>query len=126
MLKKLLYFASVVEMGTGVALVFDPRLIVALLLGAEVSGVGVPVGRCFGVALFSLGMACWPTEPNTQTSSAAFRAMLVYNVLTALLLVYLFAVGHFGGALLWPAVALHAAVALLLLWTWQTINRRRS
>jgi hypothetical protein len=126
MLKKLLYFASVIEMGTGVALIFDPRLVVALLLGAEVSGVGIPMGRCFGIALFTLGLACWPTDPNAQTGSPAFRAMLVYNALTALFLVYLFAVGRFGGVLLWPAVALHAAVALLLLWTWQTINQRRS
>jgi len=126
MLKQLLYFASVVEMGTGLALFFAPRLVVSLLLGAEVSGAGIPVGRCFGITLFTLGLACWPTEPNALTGSPAFRAMLVYNALTALFLVYLFAVGHFGGALLWPAVALHAAVALLLLWTWQSINRRRS
>jgi len=125
-LKQLLALASVAETATGLGLMADPRLIVSLLLGAEVSGVGVPVARCFGVALFALGLACWPTEPNAQTGSPAFRAMLVYNAAIALFLAYLFVAGHFGGILLWPAVALHAAVALLLLWTWQTVNRRRS
>ena len=32
-------------------------------------------------------------------------------------LVYLFAIGHLGGVLLWPGVVLHAVVALLLIWT---------
>ena len=56
--------------------------------------------------------------------SPAFRAMLVYNALSAGYLVDLFAVGHFGGVLLWPAVALHAAVALLLTsCLWPTARR---
>jgi hypothetical protein len=46
----------------------------------------------------------------------AFRAMLAYNALIALYLGYLGFVANVGGVLLWPAVALHAAVALLLIW----------
>jgi hypothetical protein len=45
----------------------------------------------------------------------ASRAMLTYNALIALFLGYLGFVAHLGGVLLWPAVALHAAVALLLI-----------
>lgn len=119
MLRNLLYFTSVAEIGTGLALIFDPRLVVALLLDAEVAGVGIPVGRCFGIALLALGLACWPSGANTRSDSPAFRAMLIYNALTALFLIYLFVVGHFAGMLLWPAVALHAVVALLLGWTWR-------
>ena len=118
MLKKLLYFASVAEIGTGLVLVINPALVVTLLLGAEISGVGIALGMCFGIALLALGLACWPREPNVQTGSPAFWGMLVYNALIAILLVDLFAVGHFEGKLLWPAVALHAAVALLLGWVW--------
>ena len=55
----------------------------------------------------------------SRSGSPAFRAMLVYNVLIALFLVYLFTVGHLGGVLLWPAVVLHAVVALLLVWSWR-------
>jgi len=49
--------------------------------------------------------------------------MLVYNVLIALFLVYLFMVGHLGGVMLWPAVVLHALVALLLVWLWSHERR---
>jgi hypothetical protein len=125
MLKKLLAFASVVEIGTGLALVLDPAIVVALLLGADIAGVGIPVARCFGVALLALGLACWPGGPNVRSDSPAFRAMLVYNTLIALFLVYLYAVAHLGGILLWPAAALHAAVALLLVKAWRDERRLR-
>jgi hypothetical protein len=39
-LGKILAFAAVVEVGTGLAPVIDPVLVVALLVGEEVSGVG--------------------------------------------------------------------------------------
>jgi hypothetical protein len=45
--------------------------------------------------------------------------MSTYNALIALYLAWLGIVGHMGGLLLWPAAALHAVVALLLLWTWR-------
>ena len=44
--------------------------------------------------------------------------MLTYNVLISLYLAYLGTAGHQGGLLLWPAVALHAGVAFLLVWVW--------
>ena len=118
MLRKILYFTSVVEIGTGLVLVINPAIVVSLLLGAEVSGVGIALGMCFGIALLALGLACWPREPNVQRGSPAFWGMLVYNALIAVLLVDLFAVGHFEGVLLWPGVALHAVVAMLLAWIW--------
>jgi hypothetical protein len=55
-LGKILAFAAVVEVGTGLALMIDPAIVVTLLLGAEVSGVGMLLGRCFGVALLALGI----------------------------------------------------------------------
>ena len=81
------------------------------------------MGRLPGIAIFALGLACWPGAQQAEGGSPAFRGMLVYNVLIALFLVYLFKVGHLGGVLLWPAVALHAVVALLLVWTWRTARQ---
>jgi Ca2+/Na+ antiporter len=123
MLSRILAFAAIVEIGTGLVLMIDPALVVALLLGAEVSGVGTLLGRCFGIALLALGAACWPSRQRAESGSPAFRAMLIYNTLIALYLVYLFTIRHLGGLLLWPGVALHAAVALLLVWTWRTERR---
>ena len=125
-LRKILTFAAVVEVGTGLVLMIDPAVVVTLLLGAEVSGAGTLLGRCFGIALLALGLACWPSRQRAESDSPAFRAMLIYNVLIALYLAYLGAVGQLGGLLLWPGVALHAVVALLLVWTWCDERRRRA
>jgi hypothetical protein len=54
---------------------------------------------------------------STGGESSAFRGMLIDNLLIASFLGYLGAVVHLIGSLLWPAVVLHAVVALLLVWT---------
>jgi len=122
-LRKILAFAAVMEVGTGLVLMIDPAIVVRLLLGTEVSGAGTLRGRCFGIALLALGLACWPSRQDAESSSPALRAMLIYNVLIALYLAHLGRVGHLGGLLLWPGVALHAVVALLLVWTWRDERR---
>ena len=109
---KTLKFSSVAELATGLVAVVDPVLLVRLLLGAELSGVGIPVCRCFGVALLGLGLACWPREG--VAARPAWLGMLAYNLLIALYLGFLGTVGHQAGPLLWPAAVLHAVVALLL------------
>ena len=123
MLRKILASASVVEVATGLALLIDPRFVVALLVGPNAPVEEIPMGRLPGIAILALGLACWPSPRHAESGSPAFRAMLVYNVLIALFLVYLFKVGHLGGVLLWPGVALHAIVALLLVWTWRAERR---
>lgn len=123
MQRRILAFAAVAEAATGVAAMIAPALVVTLLLEVEVSGVGAVLGRCFGVALLALGVACWQGGEVAGAGSPAFRAMLVYNVLIALYLAYLGTVGGMGGLLLWPAVVLHAVVALLLLWTLRSGQR---
>ncbi len=114
MLKGLLTFAAIAEVGTGLVLMIDPAIVVALLLGIDISGAGTLVGRCFGIALLALGLACWPSGRVAARDAPAVWAMLIYNALIALYLAYLGTVGHLFGVLLWPAVALHALVALLL------------
>jgi hypothetical protein len=44
-LRKILAFAAVVEVSPGVALMIDPAIVIALLLGAEVSAAGLLLGR---------------------------------------------------------------------------------
>lgn len=122
-LQKVLAFSAVVEALTGLALMFDPALVVALLLGVDVAGVGILLGRCFGVALLALALACWPRRQGPTGSVSALQAMLLYNALIALYLAYLGRYGHFGGLLLWPAAGLHAAVAIMLVWGWRKSDR---
>jgi hypothetical protein len=116
---KILAFAAIVEVGTGLVLMFDPALVAALLVGANLASAGNVLGRWAGIVLVALGLACWPGPPRAAGGSAAFRGMLTYNSLTALYLAYLGTLGHLRGFLLWPGVALHAVVALLLMWTWR-------
>ena len=73
-------------MGTGLVLMIDPAIVVRLLLGVDIAGVALLLGRCFGIALFALGWACWPGRRRTDIPSSAKRAMLLYNVLIALYL----------------------------------------
>jgi drug/metabolite transporter (DMT)-like permease len=117
-LRKLLTFAAIVEIGTGLALLIDPALVVRLLVGGSETGEGMPLARFPGIALLALGMACWPSAQRVESGAPVVAAMLTYNVLVALFLAYVFMVKHMGGVLLWPAVALHAVVALMLAWRW--------
>jgi hypothetical protein len=66
--------------------------------------------------LLALGLACRPIRQRAENGSPTFWAMLLYNILIALYLAYLGTAGHPGGLLLWPVMALHAIVALLLVW----------
>lgn len=115
-----LAFASVLEIGTGFITMLDPAVVARLLLGADLAGAGVMVGRCFGIALFAQGLACWPSRAaHTGSRLPAFRSMLSYNILISLYLAYLGTLGPAEGWLLWPAVALHGVIAGLLALTWR-------
>ena len=54
-------------------------------------------------------------SPGRPAGAASFFAMLIYNSMIALFLVYL-GLGDIGGILLWPAIALHAVIAGLLIY----------
>jgi len=115
-LGKILTFTAIVELGTGLVALIDPAILIALLLGLEVSNAATLLGRFFGIALISLSLACWPGRQGSSSALQPFRGMLLYNALVAVYLGYLGAVGHMGGPLLWPVCALHAVVSLLLIW----------
>jgi len=110
---KVLEFSVAAEACTGLALVLAPSVVGALLLGAELSGVATIIARVFGLTLLSLCLACWPGRPPGR---AATRGMSAYNLLIALELAYAGSADQADGVLLWPAVALHAIVGVLLVW----------
>ncbi len=119
MLRNVLLFAAAVEAGTGLALMVNPALVVRLLLGADLAGPGVPLARCFGIAIFALAVACWPSTARVDAGSPATRAMLIYNALVAAYLAWLGTADKFDGPLLWAGVVLHSIVALLLASAWR-------
>ncbi|MBP9902850.1 MAG: hypothetical protein KBH45_15420 [Verrucomicrobia bacterium] len=116
-MKNVLLRAAITEAATGLALLIVPSLVGRLLLGQELVGVAIPVARVLGIALIALGVACWPGR-------TGLCGMLTYGVLTTLYLAYVGFGGAFAGKLLWPAVAGHGGLTILLALGW--VNSRKT
>jgi len=112
-MKKLLALAAALEAATGLALMIAPSAVARLLLGECVSGPALALGRVAGIGLVSLGLACWP-GPEGPGGPPALRGLLCYNLLATIYLLYLGIAGEWVGVLLWPGVALHAVLTVLL------------
>src|SRR5437867_1386654 len=110
-MKNLLTFAAVGEAAMGLALLVYPPIVIRLLFGAEIAGAGMVISRIAGIALIALGVACWPGR-------TTLCGMLTYSALSAAYLAYVGIRGDWSVPLLWPAVVLHAALALLLARAW--------
>ena len=110
-MKTVLGFAAVAEAATGLALVVVPSLVVRLLFGVELTDGSLSIARITGMALLGLGIACWPRWK-------AIYGMLTYSTLVTMYLAYLGIRVEWVGPLLWPAVALHAMLTLLLGRVW--------
>jgi hypothetical protein len=116
-MKKVLVLAAVCEAATGMALLIVPSLVGRLLLGADLSGVSIPVARVTGIALIALAIACWP-------GLTALCGMLTYNALATAFFAYLGIRGHWVGLFLWPAAGLHAVLTILLVRAWLRTHSR--
>jgi hypothetical protein len=115
-MKKVLIFAAVGEAATGLALLIVPSLVGKLLLGEELAGVAIPVARVAGIGLTGLGIACWPGPP--------LVGMLTYSAAVTLYLAYLGFAAGLTGVFLWPAVALHTVLSILLGRAWLATDAR--
>jgi len=111
---KVLAFSSAVEAVTGLVAAFDPTLLAHLLFGSQVRTLPIPFARIAGIALMALAVACWPGR-DAHGRLPARHAMLLYNAVVAIYLAYLALSPKLVGQLLWPAIALHAVVTVLLL-----------
>jgi hypothetical protein len=114
MMRLLLKLTALIEAATGLGLLAAPALVVRLLLGSELLGPGIPLGRIAGVALLSLGLACWVASSDAESCAARgiVSAMTVYNVGVAVILVLAGLQSHLAGIGLWPAVILHAVMTV--------------
>jgi hypothetical protein len=113
--RNLLIVTALAEMAVGVTLLLSPPLVARLLLGASLDApAALIVGRIAGAALLSLGVACWLARDDGP--SRALRglvvAMLLYNCAAVAVLANAGAGVRLVGVLMWPAVALHALLAV--------------
>src|ERR1051325_6595829 len=84
----LLALCAILEAVMGLALIVAPTFGARLLLGDEVSGAGIVLGRVAGFGLLSLGVACWPGLSIVGGNRPALRALLTYNSLITCYLLY--------------------------------------
>jgi hypothetical protein len=106
---------AVIELGAGLALLCFPSTTVALLLGSPLNTpTALTVARIGAAGLLSLGVACSLARGDSPSRAARglLAAMLLYNV-TAVAILAFAGIG-FGlhGVALWPAVILHAVMAV--------------
>jgi hypothetical protein len=114
-MKRLLKLTAIIEALTGLGLMVVPSVVVQLLLGSPLdTSAAETLGRVAGAALLALGVACWLARNDTysRTARGLVAAILLYNFATVVVLT--FAGIGFGlhGIALWPAVVLHAAMAV--------------
>jgi hypothetical protein len=102
--------AAIEAAATGLILLLGPVLFGRLIFGAELSEAGQALGRLAGIALLGFALTSWP-DPSARSVT---RAMLTYNLLATIYLCYLGIAGKSVGVLLWPAVALHLLLTVLL------------
>jgi hypothetical protein len=103
------------EGGTGLLLLVWPQAPLALLLGVEQpSPEGLVSARIAGAALVALGVACWVGRSDKQSCTliGLLIGVLIYDVAAAMLLAHAALFMNMLGIALWPAVLLHAALAV--------------
>ncbi len=113
-MNNLLLLASASETLTGVILLVYPPIVSRLLFSSETPDDGDMTSRIAGMSLIAFGVVCWPGSEACR----AFCGMLAY---CSLAMAYLVGVGlkSRAGFLLWPAIAVHTGLFVLLLRTWR-------
>jgi hypothetical protein len=114
-MKALPIVTAVIEVGAGLALLGFPSAVAILLLGTPLdTPAALTVARVAGAGLLALGVACWLARGGMQSRAAIglVAAMLLYNAAAVAVLAHAGIGLGLHGALLWPAVFLHAAMAV--------------
>jgi hypothetical protein len=109
--------AAGLELLTGLALIVAPSLPARLLFGSDLNAAGEATGRISGLVMLCLAAGCWPRAGESGRHQALVP-LLALSWLAAAFLVITGLIGVNVGLVLWPAVALHLILAVLLTWTW--------
>ena len=125
-MNRLLKLTAIIEAATGLGLMAVPSVVVRLLLGSPLgTSAAVMLGRVAGAALLALGVACWLARDDTQSRAARglVVAMLIYNIAATAVLAFAGIGLALHGVALWPAVVLHAVMAI---WCITTLLRTQA
>ena len=108
--KSLLVVTAIAELGAGLMLLIAPSPVVKFLLGAGLeSPESVLLGKFAGSALLAIGLSCWlgRNEPGGLVAG-----LLLYNAALVILFLDAGVIDKMQGIGIWPAVAVHAALAI--------------
>jgi Na+-driven multidrug efflux pump len=114
-MKKLLIATALIELTTGLLLIPFPSVMATLLFGTPInSPVALTITRVAGVALISMGIACWLGRNETQGKAVngLVTAMTVYNFGVIIVLLDAGLILRLSGAGLWPVIVAHLAMAV--------------
>jgi hypothetical protein len=113
--RTLLIVIALVETPIALMLLSSPPLVAGLMLGVTFDQpAAVIVGRVGGAALLSLSAACWLARIDGPSPAlrGLIAAIVLYNCAAVGVLAHAGVVAGFVGVLMWPAVALHAALVV--------------
>jgi hypothetical protein len=114
-MKTLHTVTAALEIGAGLALLGLPSATVTLLAGAPLEApAALTVARVGGAGVLALGVACWLARYDAQSCAARglVTAMVFYNVSAVAVLAFAGLGYGLHGLGLWPAVVLHAGMAV--------------
>jgi hypothetical protein len=113
-LRQLLIVASLMECLTALALILQPGITVAVLMGSELEGVGLDAARIAGLALLSLSIACWGARSDLggPAKSSSVLAIVLYNAGAGALFTLFGVTGQASGAGTWCAAVLHLVLTV--------------
>jgi hypothetical protein len=114
-MRLLLAVFALVEVGAGLTLAVAPSALTTLLVGTRLeTPTALIVGRVAGIALLSLVIACCVAsyDARNPVAKGLVAGMLLYNAGVVSLLLYAVTALDLSGALLWPAILIHGALAV--------------
>lgn len=114
---RLLSLGALVETLAGLGLLIDPAGGAALLLGASLDTSARVIARLGGGALLALGIACWSARPIpcTSASRGTALALMFYNAVAAVMLVWARVALAISTPSLLTAAVFHGLFAMALL-----------
>jgi hypothetical protein len=124
-MRKLLTTTAVFEGAIGLAFLVYPSFVTSLMLGSSLdTPLSLVVARVAGIALLTLGAACWLARHDELARAARglVVAMVIYNTSIIALLVYAALAAKLSGIACWPAVAVHTVMGF---WCATRIGARR-
>lgn len=114
-IRLLLRVTAIAEGVTGLAFLLVPNVPALILFGQRLdSALPEIMGRFVGAALIALAVACWRAAEDTQNraTSGLILAVLIYDVIAAVLLAYAYFGPGLAGIGLWVGLIFHLVLAI--------------